>query len=724
MRIMCYMCVSQTTYQCLRQTFFITMIATMSHFCSFSYGFRQHWNQYNSETQPAVGHHREHVRDFSCGRFHYRTFYLNINRDTLYVGAMDRIYRLNLNNINKTRCESDSLSLEPNNVASCVSKGKSELYDCRNHIRVIQPIGSDSNNLYICGTNAHNPKDWVINANLTLLSSHESFPGIGTGIAKCPFDPDDNATATWVEHGNPDGLPGLYSGSVAEFTKADTVIFRTDLYNLTNGQKVQPFKRTIKYDSKWLDKPNFVGSFDIGEYVYFFFRESAVEYINCGKNIYSRVARVCKRDTGGKNILNKNWATFVKARLNCSIPGEFPFYFNEIQSIYKHPDDNKKFYAVFSTSMNGLIGSAICTFNLNRIEEVFLGKFKEQSTSSSAWLPVLTSKVPEPRPGTCVNDTQVLPDSVLNFLRGHPLMDSAVSHDNGRPVFYKRDIIFTRIVVDRLEVDGIEYTVYFAGSNIGVVYKVVEWYDRSGEVHSNLVDVFEATVSEPIRAMEISGKHKSLYVSSDSMVRQFDLLMCKSRYENCVRCIQDPYCGWDRDHSECKPYVIGLIQDITNATPGNCDNSVHHKQIKANWGQSIHLSCPIQIPDIESLNSKVGPIKWLYYRSDRSSGYEVFARRDRFVHTSDYGLVILGITDRENGRYDCKLGFNTLYSYTISVDPKTCNAPTDSEFKKAYSEWCHEFEKYKQTMKSWHDRQDKCKTKSHSNDVSNESRFS
>jgi hypothetical protein len=231
--------------------------------------------------------------------------------------------------------------------------------------------------------------------------------------------------------------------------------------------------------------------------------------------------------------------------------------FDKIESIYKPPDDNKKFYAVFSTSMNGLIGSAICTFNLHKIEEVFMGKFKEQSTSSSAWLPVLTSKVPEPRPGTCVNDTQVLPDSVLNFIRGHPLMDSAVSHDNGKPVFYKRDIIFTRIVVDRLEVDGIEYIVYFAGTNTGMVYKVVEWSDRSGEVHSNLVDVFEATVPESIRAMEISGQHKSLYVASDSVVRQFDLLMCKGRYENCVRCIQDPYCGWDRDHAECKPYVIG-----------------------------------------------------------------------------------------------------------------------------------------------------------------------
>lgn len=78
-------------------------------------------------------------------------------------------------------------------------------------------------------------------------------------------------------------------------------------------------------------EPNFVGSYDIGEYVYFFFREPAVEYMNCGKNIYSRVARVCKRDTGGKNILVNNWATYLKARLNCSIPGDYPFYFNEIR---------------------------------------------------------------------------------------------------------------------------------------------------------------------------------------------------------------------------------------------------------------------------------------------------------------------------------------------------------------------------------------------------------
>lgn len=126
-------------------------------------------------------------------------------------------------------------------------------------------------------------------------------------------------------------------------------------------------------------EPNFVGSFDVGAYVYFFFRETAIEYINCGKAVYSRVARVCKKDIGGKTILVQNFATYLKARLNCSISGEFPFYFNEIQSVYQLPTDKTKFYATFTTSTNGLVGSAVCSYDLNDIQEAFAGTELTQS---------------------------------------------------------------------------------------------------------------------------------------------------------------------------------------------------------------------------------------------------------------------------------------------------------------------------------------------------------
>ncbi|XP_076322862.1 semaphorin-2A-like isoform X2 [Tachypleus tridentatus] len=667
------------------------------------------WKPVASESSKIVP--RDRVHDFSCGRLHYRTLFLDPRKDVMYVGAMDKVFRMNLKNINRTHCKEDALTLEPSNVASCVSKGKSEYYDCRNHVRVIQPV--EGGKLYICGTNAHNPMDWVVHTNLTHLWNHQVFPGIGNGIAKCPFDPNDNATAVWVEQGNPGSFPGLYSGTVAEFSRADTVIFRTDLYDLVTGRKVHRYKRTIKYDSKWLDKPQFVGSYDIGDYVYFFFRENAIEYINCGKNIFSRVARVCKRDTGGKNILNNNWASFLKARLNCSIPGEFPFYFNEIQGIYKVPDDDSRFYAVFTTSMNGLIGSAICTFSLEAIQEVFNGKFKEQATSSSAWLSVLTSKVPEPRPGLCVNDTQTLPDSVLTFIQGHPLMDSAVPHDNGRPVFYKRDIILTSIVVNKIEVDGVPYFIYYAGCTKGLVYKLVEWYDRIGEAHSNLIDVFEATVPEPVRAMEVSSKHNSLYVTSDSVVRQFDLIMCRGRYENCLQCAQDPYCGWDKERNECRSYVRGLLQDVTNATPQICENCEKKKILHVYWGQSVHLGCTIHSHEMDKLS--IGKLQWIHYSHEKGTRL-IKPHRNKYLLTSDHGLVIMSVTGHDSGHYECKLKNNILCNYNVTVDSKTCSAPSENDYKKIYSDWCHEFEKYKMAMKTWQNKQAKCQ-RSHPNDV-------
>ncbi|XP_049774301.1 semaphorin-2A isoform X1 [Schistocerca gregaria] len=666
--------------------------------------------------------HQDLIHEFSCGHKYYRTFHLDEKRESLYVGALDKVYKLNLTNISLSDCERDSLTLEPTNIANCVSKGKSADFDCKNHIRVIQPMG-DGSRLYICGTNAHSPKDWVVYSNLTHLQRHEYVPGIGVGIAKCPFDPEDSSTAVWVENGNPGDLPGLYSGTNAEFTKADTVIFRTDLYNLTTGRREYSFKRTLKYDSKWLDNPNFVGSFDVGEYVLFFFRETAVEYINCGKSVYSRVARVCKKDVGGKNILSQNWATFLKARLNCSIPGEFPFYFNEIQGVYKMPNTDK-FFGVFSTSVTGLTGSAICSFTLKDIQEVFSGKFKEQATSSSAWLPVLPSRVPDPRPGECVNDTELLPDTVLNFIRSHPLMDGAVSHEGGKPVFYKRDVLFTQLVVDKLKVNlvgkNMEYIVYYAGTSTGQVYKVVQWYDSGGLPQSLLVDIFDVTPPEPIQALHLSKEYKSLYAASDNIVRQIELVMCHHRYSNCLQCARDPYCGWDRDSNSCKSYTPGLLQDVTNTSANLCEHSVMKKKLIVTWGQSIHLGCFLKVPEVLSSQT----ISWVHYTKDKGR-YPIVYRPDKYIETSEHGLVLISVTDSDSGRYDCWLGGSLLCSYNITVDAHRCSAPGRSnDYQKIYSDWCHEFERSKIAMKTWERKQAQCSTKqnnsnqkTHPNDI-------
>jgi len=52
--------------------------------------------------------------------------------------------------------------------------------------------------------------------------------------------------------------------------------------------------------------------------------------------------------TGGLLILKDNWTSFLKARLNCSLPGEYPFHFDEVQGISFSADDGE-LYATFST---------------------------------------------------------------------------------------------------------------------------------------------------------------------------------------------------------------------------------------------------------------------------------------------------------------------------------------------------------------------------------------
>ncbi|KAL7050696.1 hypothetical protein ACKWTF_004184 [Chironomus riparius] len=644
----------------------------------------------------------DHVREFTCGKHYYRNFLLQEHNEALYVGAMDRILKLHLDDISRTSCERDHILLEPtsSDVRNCISKGKSQHFDCRNHIRVLQPM--EGNRLYICGTYAHNPKDYIIFTNLTHLPRSELLPGIGNGIGKCPYDPLDNSTAIYVEKGNPGDFSALYSGTNAEFTKADSVIFRADIYNMTTGRKEYNFKRTLKYDSKWLDKPNFVGSFDIGDYVYFFFRETAVEYINCGKAVYSRVARICKKDMGGKNILSQNFATYLKARLNCSISGEFPFYFNEIQSVYQIPTDKTKFYATFTTSTNGLVGSAVCSFDINEIHSTFKGKFKEQASSNSAWLPVLNSKVPEPRPGMCVDETQNLPDVVLNFIRSHPLMDKPVNHEHNNPVFYKRDLVFTKLAVDKIRspTTNHEYKVYYIGTNNGRIYKIVQFV-RDGESKSKLLDIFEIAKNEAIQVIDISQKHKSLYVSTDHRIKQIDLEMCSHRYDSCFRCVKDPYCGWDHDANSCKPYEPGLLQDVANETNDICDSSVSKNKIVVTYGQSIHLGCFETVPEI----LRDQQVVW-YHHSKDNGRYEIRYNAHKHIETTERGLVIVASHESDSGRYDCHLGGSLLCSYIITVDAHRCTAPSKSnDYQKIYADWCHEFEKYKSAMKLWEKRQ-------------------
>ncbi|KAL1461639.1 hypothetical protein WDU94_013513 [Cyamophila willieti] len=235
----------------------------------------------------------------------------------------------------------------------CQMKGQSE-ESCHNFVKVLL---SNGRKLFACGTSAFSPScTWREMENINHITDTLR------GVAKCPYSPYANITSLMTLSGQ------YFAGSPMDFSGTDFAIIR-DLGPSS--------LRTKHYNALWLNEPQFVGSFETDAFVYFVFREEAVEYMNCGKKVYSRIARVCKNDTGGAIMLKDNWTSFVKARLNCSLPGEYPFYLDEVQGMTYLPDEGL-LYATFTTPHNSIPGSAVCAFNLTSINEAFRGDFKYQ----------------------------------------------------------------------------------------------------------------------------------------------------------------------------------------------------------------------------------------------------------------------------------------------------------------------------------------------------------
>jgi len=476
---------------------------------------------------------------------------------SVLVGARNIIYNLSLPDLAEFPKERIHWSCARLDKTNCDLKGKSET-DCQNYIRVLSVIQNDR--LLVCGTNCYNPMcRHYLHVNGSYRVETE-FSGKGYA----PYDPTHNSTSIFT-NGH------LYSATVADFSGTDPLIIKNGL-------------RTEQYDYKHLNAPNFVSSIEDKEHVYFFFREAAVEYMNCGKSIYSRVARVCKNDEGGTHKFSNRWTTFLKSRINCSLPGEYPFYFNEIQSttnFFPDSQDNEVLYGVFTTPQNSILGSAICRISKNDVAISFESDFKNQEFVNSNWLPLRHSQVPEPRPGRCYNQTTKLPESSLHFIKNHCLVDKAVPSRPSSPLFvkYGDNEMFTKIALHRhvRDLNGDKFDIIFVGTNRGKVMRILVEADNPDIDTSALqeeIQIFDHTV--PVLNLLIvapEGPETRLIALSTDSVKSIPVHMCH-KIETCAACtiVSKPYCAWDTLNGECvahssvsdKEY---LIQDATVCPP-------------------------------------------------------------------------------------------------------------------------------------------------------------
>ncbi|ODM90001.1 Semaphorin-1A, partial [Orchesella cincta] len=498
---------------------------------------------------------------------------------SLFMGARDRVYNLSDADLSENFVVNWPASVEHQEI--CQIKGQRES-ECHNFLRVFHgplnpndmstvlpapetfaprsgtlmaskkrgkelKLGKDGNNLadeqeqpdeqryLVCGTHAFKPKCRFYTNNLKNYSAE--FSGIGYS----PFNPIHPSTS--LLHA---GM--VYAATVADFGGTDALIYRQPL-------------RTEQYYDLQLNSPSFVSSMSHGDLALFFFREFAVEHTNCGKAIFSRVARICRHDTGSRK--QKDFTTFLKARLNCSVPGEFPFYFDHIRTFHS-----------FTTAPNSIGASAICAFSIKSIMKAFDGPFKGQSSIDANWLPVPDNLVPKPRPGQCSeNPDQVSDSNAVAFVKGHPLMDEAVQ---GVPVLttISNEDAFTTIAVDYSD-NVAPYHVVYVGTASGKVMKAVVNASESLKPvtlksfhphHSVISQSWHLFPDAPIKSLRLVGSRRLLVVTeTKAMIIRVD--NC-AKFSTCGKCvsIRDPHCAWNVDTEEC---VNADINAISNYDDGN-----------------------------------------------------------------------------------------------------------------------------------------------------------
>ncbi|KAM6469914.1 semaphorin-4D isoform 1-T2 [Liasis olivaceus] len=591
------------------------------------------------------GHKEVHLVHFQEPEIsNYSTLLLDEDRDILYVGAREVIFALNSFNIAEKKKEV-FWKVTEDKKTKCAEKGKSKQTECLNYVRVLQHLNDTL--LYVCGTNAFQPIcDHLNLATFKLMGRNED------GKGRCPFDPAQSYTSVMV-----DG--DLYSGTSYNFLGSEPIISRNSLQN--------PLR--TEYAIPWLNEPNFIFADVIradpespdedDDKVYFFFTEVSVEYEFLNKLMIPRIARVCKGDQGGHRTLQKKWTSYLKARLFCSVPDK-NLFFNIVNDIFILKTPNLKapvIYGVFTPQLNNVGLSAVCAYNISKVEDVFAkGKYMQSTTveqSHTKWLRY-NGEIPKPRPGACIKkeakaenfkSTLNLPDKTLQFVKDHPLMDDSVTPIGNRPRLIKRDVTYTQIVVDQVRaLNGTLYDVMFISTDQGALHKAISY--------ENGMHIIEETQLFPkfdsIQTLLLSSKKgkQYLYAGSNTGVVQSPVAFCE-KYSTCVDCVlaRDPYCAWNPHKSLCidtfkeSETNRDWIQNI-GGDASSCSDKVreHSLQHTFKHGSTAELKC--------SQKSNLAQVVWKF----KDDVLKVESPKYRLLEKA---LLIFNLSEGDSGVYQC-----------------------------------------------------------------------
>uniref|UniRef100_A0A7E4V448 Sema domain-containing protein n=1 Tax=Panagrellus redivivus TaxID=6233 RepID=A0A7E4V448_PANRE len=523
---------------------------------------------------------------------------LEVDGSHLIVGAADNVFNMTIirdgNTIRIVNSSHYFWAPTSETTKDCKQKALDQ-DDCHNFIRVLA-MDKHTGHLLVCGTNAYKPLCRILDAKGDKKVRRE-FSGIGSA----PLEPRHNTSFL---------LDGdyLYSATISDFTGADSLIFRRNINSDKNGI------RTERNNLKQLNKPQFAGRIATNEHVYFFFRERTpkVESVDSfGTNgLYSRVARVCKNDAGGPEYFSNEWATFVKAQLNCSLPGAKQFFFDQIVSIsniIEVPTEigiRRLVYATFVSDYDFLSHSVICAFDVDEIDRLFTkSDFLVSDSTKSAYY--RKPREDSSLVGTCPEGTNNLTRDQMLTLKATPLMADLVPNMFKQAVgIYQGSDHYNQIAIlpeVRLPEHDHRVDVLYVGTDQGNIIKFVSLRGtpRENQLADPLVKVSVMKVANaPIRRLLIFN-NQYVVALTDRKVTAMPLAQC-DKLTSCKACVEarDPHCGWHRHERKCVMHnsTAGLfLQDVLNGESSAC------KDFEA----AAVLSAPVESP---KSSMKLAPI--------------------------------------------------------------------------------------------------------------------
>jgi chondroitin sulfate proteoglycan 4 len=473
---------------------------------------------------------------------------------------------LDINNNQIIVAARSELSLLPYNLSSAlvirknVSAAASDIFTCRltkseeachNYFKLLLKDGSG--NVIACGTYAEMPKCRFYNETTLSDTTPSAWKSIKDFNGYVPKSPESSNTAVFTVNGSLIvGSPRRPSAhAISRFTPGGKAL---NLLTVISGTDAR----------RWLDTPDFVSSYEIGEYVYVFLRETALE--RDSKYEYSRLARVCKNDAGDTFLLDENWVSFVKSEISCEVPVSNPPYRYSrvvgttlINKAMHNPDavTQDMFYAVFTGAIGSPIGSAVCAYGLNGqymndISSVYNGQYYYWDNGFKTATP---------------NNFKCDPARSPVDAKKYQLTVNPVKQVTAFPLYAMDGVSATAIAVDQVTVNGKIYDVIFLGFDDGRIQKISP-VKSSSSWETKVTETITVAMDEPILQLRVLShsnlSKRLLFVVSSSKVSQLPLQRC-DRYNKCSDCIsaQDPFCGWLSTTASCVTSdTHGAVQNV------------------------------------------------------------------------------------------------------------------------------------------------------------------